>query len=122
MCIGLPMQVTRLEPGYAWVRGRGEERRVNTALVGPCQPGDWLLIFLDGAREHISAERAAEIDATLDVLGDAMLSLMHPQAQTADSPAPAGFELPSAMSAEQLAALTGAALPNTPHPPREETA
>ena len=31
--------------------GRGQRRRVNTALVGEPATGDWLLIFLDGARE-----------------------------------------------------------------------
>ena len=27
------MQVTAIEPGHAWCEGRGERRRVNTALV-----------------------------------------------------------------------------------------
>jgi hydrogenase expression/formation protein HypC len=104
MCIGLPLQVQSVEAGHAWVVGHGERRRVNTALVDadrPCQPGDWLLVFLDGARERLSPERAAEIDATLDLLGDALAGLQ-PHA-----PAGAAFALPSAMSAEQLAALTG---------------
>lgn len=103
MCIGLPLQVLSVEPGHAWVAGRGEHRRVNTALVdgdGPCRPGDWLLVFLDGARERLSPARAAEINATLDLLGNALAGLQH------DSPAQAAFTLPSAMSAEQLAALT----------------
>ena len=55
MWLGLPMQVETLEPGFAWVCGRGERRRVDVALVGNCQPGDWLLVFLDSARELLDA-------------------------------------------------------------------
>ena len=105
MCIGLPMQVRSLSPGHALVAGRGEERRVNTALVGALHPGDWVLVFLDGVREIISAERAAEVNATLDLVADAMGACSACGPVCADDPA---FSLPSAMSAEQLAALTGA--------------
>lgn len=102
MCIGIPMQVIDTRPGFATVHGRGEEREVNTALIGECAPGDWLLIFIDGARERIDAERAAEVNATLDLLGSAFLDTHNAQAEAA-------FTLPSAMSADQLAALTGKA-------------
>jgi hydrogenase expression/formation protein HypC len=102
MCIGLPMQVTALRPGFATVQGRGETREVNTALIGTCAVGDWLLVFLDGAREHLDAARAAEVNATLDLLGAAFVD-------TPASRADAAFPLPSAMSAEQLALLTGKA-------------
>jgi hydrogenase expression/formation protein HypC len=93
MCMGIPMQVLEVSPGFARVRGRGETKRVDTALIEPPQPGDWLLIFLDGAREAITA---------LDLVAEAMAGL------GADlMPADPGFDLPSAMSAEQLAALAG---------------
>ncbi|MBP7565438.1 MAG: HypC/HybG/HupF family hydrogenase formation chaperone [Burkholderiaceae bacterium] len=94
MCIGMPMQVTAIEPGHALCEGRGERRRVNTALVGDVAPGDWLLVFLGDARERIDAERALEVNAALDLVLGAM------QGQGADGEA--GFELPSRMSAEQL--------------------
>ncbi|MCK6424125.1 MAG: HypC/HybG/HupF family hydrogenase formation chaperone [Burkholderiaceae bacterium] len=110
MCIGLPMQVRSTAPGRARVEGRGEQRWVDTALVGEVQPGDWLLVFLDGARERLDPERAAEIDATLTLLGDALLGHAgDPGHPAADPTANPGFALPSAMSAEQLAALTGSA-------------
>jgi hydrogenase expression/formation protein HypC len=99
MCIGIPMQVKAVEPGYALCVGRGETRRVNTALVGAVAPGDWLLVFLNDAREQIDAGRAAEINATLDLVFGAM------QGGVAD--APAEFELPSRMSVEQLRQLSG---------------
>ncbi len=109
MCIGLPMQVVQTAPGRAEVQGRGESRWVDTALIGEVAPGDWLLIFLDGARERLDAERAAEVNATLDLI-DASLGAdngCHPLDAAA-------FVLPSQMTAQQLAALTGH--PGTPRP------
>lgn len=99
MCIGMPMQVTATEPGHAWCEGRGERRRVNTALVGPVEPGDWLLVFLADAREHIDADRAAEVNAALDLVLGAMQGL--------DADGEAGFTLPSQMTVEQLRQLSG---------------
>ncbi|MDT7833627.1 HypC/HybG/HupF family hydrogenase formation chaperone [Aquabacterium sp. OR-4] len=101
MCIGMPMQVLATREGFAQVAGRGEQREVNTALVGPVQPGDWLLVFLDTARECIDAARAAEVDATLDLVQAAMAGV------APDPLREPGFSLPSAMTAEQLAALAG---------------
>ena len=99
MCIGMPMQVSATEPGHAWCEGRGERRRVNTALVGPVQPGDWLLVFLGDARERIDATRAAEVNGALDLVLGAM--------QGFDASGEASFTLPSRMSAEQLQQLFG---------------
>jgi hydrogenase expression/formation protein HypC len=93
------MQVISIRPGFALVAGHGERREVNTALVGEPAPGDWLLVFIDAARELIDAQRAQEINTTLDLLQDAM-------AHDANDPAHPGFDLPSAMSAESLAALS----------------
>lgn len=99
MCIGMPMQVTSIEPGHAVCEGRGERRRVNTALVGETRPGDWLLVFLGDARERIDAMRAREVNATLDLVLHA--------AQGNDAGGDAQFELPSRMSIEQLRQLSG---------------
>jgi len=96
------MRVVSLEPGHAWVEGRGERRRVNTALIEGACVGEWLLVFLDGARERLTPERAAEVDATLDLVASAMGV---PVATAAERMAP--FDLPSAWSAADLAALTG---------------
>lgn len=93
------MQVTRLEPGHAWCEGRGERRRVNTALVGEVAPGDWLLVFLGDAREALDAQRAAEVNAALDLV----LGALHAIPADAD----AGFLLPSRLSAEQVRQLSG---------------
>lgn len=98
MCIAIPMQVTQAQPGRAWVQGRGGPQCVDTALVGDCAPGDWLLVFLGTARERIDAARAAEVDALLDLVEAAL--------QGGAGPAFAPAALPSAMSAGELAALT----------------
>lgn len=106
MCIGIPMQVIAIEPGHAHCAGRGgETRRVNTALVGPVRLDDWLLIFIDSAQERISRERAEEIKGTLDL----MQAALHGDARGLD----ASFSLPSAMSRDQLLALSGASEPHT---------
>lgn len=99
MCIGIPMRVVAIEPGHALCQGRGERRRVNTALVGAAVPDEWLLIFIDSAQERISIERAQEINATLDLMEAALQGNSHDLN--------VGFSLPSAMSLEQLLALSG---------------
>jgi hydrogenase expression/formation protein HypC len=99
MCIGIPMQVVEAEGRFALCEGRGERRRINTALVGEVLPGDWLLVFLDDAREPIDAERAAEVNAALNLVLGAM--------QGADLSGDIDFALPSQMSPDQLRALTG---------------
>ncbi|MBI5257193.1 MAG: HypC/HybG/HupF family hydrogenase formation chaperone [Burkholderiales bacterium] len=110
MCIGIPLQVIEVRGERALALGRGgataaaQAQLVDTRLLGPVQPGDWLLVFLGSARERLSAERAAEINATLDLLATALAGGHDDQA-----PHAAAFALPSALSAEQLAALTGGA-------------
>ncbi|MGM9427409.1 HypC/HybG/HupF family hydrogenase formation chaperone [Hydrogenophaga sp. MI9] len=99
MCIGIPMQVVETDGRFALCEGRGERRRVNTALVGQVAVGDWLLVFLDDAREQIDAERALEVDAALDLVLGAM--------QGTALPDDVDFALPSQMSPEQMRALTG---------------
>ena len=99
MCIGIPMQVIEADGRFALCEGRGERRRINTALVGEVVPGDWLLVFLDDARESIDAARAAEVNAALDLVLGAM--------QGAGLAVDIDFALPSQMNADQLRALTG---------------
>jgi hydrogenase expression/formation protein HypC len=94
MCIGIPMQVEQVGPGFAICYGRGQRRRLSTLLVEQPQIGDWLLSFLDDAREQLDATRAAEINAVLDLLDGALAG--NGGAGTAD------FVLPSSMSAAEL--------------------
>lgn len=90
-------------PGGAQARGRHGAERIDTRLVGEVEPGQWLLVHQGAARERLSPERAAEIASALALLEAAL-------AGDADGAAAApDFDLPSALSAEQLAALTGGA-------------
>lgn len=100
MCIGLPMRIVEIDDHQALAQGRGQRETVDLRLVGPCQPGDWLLVFLGAAREKLDATRAAEINAALDLLQQGLAGL-------GDDSADPGFALPSSMSAAELAALTG---------------
>lgn len=89
MCMGIPMQVLTVLPGRALCTHRGERRTIGTALVGEVHAGDWLLVFLDDARERIDAQRASEIQTVLDWVAGAMQG----DAETGFSEKP--FELPS---------------------------
>jgi hydrogenase expression/formation protein HypC len=101
MCIGLPLVVTQAWPGGAAVEGRGGPQRIDTRLVGDCAPGEWLLVFQGAARERLTPERAAEVDAALALLDAAL----HGDAEGAA--ADPGFLMPSQLSAADLARQFG---------------
>ena len=104
MCIGIPMRVRAVEPGHAMCEGRGERRRVRTALLGDVAVGEWVLVFIDSAHERIAPERAVEIDAVLDLLQGALDG----QPVDAADHHHTAFTLPSRWTTEQLRALSGA--------------
>jgi hydrogenase expression/formation protein HypC len=97
------MQVKSVTPGFAQVVGRGETRRITTRLLPDLAAGQWVLVFLDDARDILSPQRAAEVNATLDLLAAAM-----GQGDAQAISAAAAFELPSAMDITRLLALTQA--------------
>lgn len=68
MCIGIPMQVVESHGFVARCTGRGEVADLNMLLVGPQEPGTWVLNFLGSAREVLSAEEARRINDALDAL------------------------------------------------------
>lgn len=100
MCIGIPMCIVEIDGHQALVQGRGRRETVDLRLVGPCELGDWVLVFLGAARERLDAARAAEVNAALDLLEQGL-------AGRVDDGADPGFALPSSMSPAELAALTG---------------
>lgn len=61
MCIGVPMQVVETGEGWAHCDDMGQHRRINTMLVGDQPVGTWLLVFLDSARDVLTADDAARI-------------------------------------------------------------
>jgi hydrogenase assembly chaperone HypC/HupF len=63
------MQVIEIEDDmFVWCDGRNGRTRVNTMLVDKVKPGDWLLTFLDCAREAIDSSRASMINSALEAL------------------------------------------------------
>jgi hydrogenase expression/formation protein HypC len=58
MCIGLPMQIVEPRGRRALASLGGELREIDLALVGEQPAGAWVLVFLDAAREVISADQA----------------------------------------------------------------
>ena len=62
------MQVMEVEELFAWCEGRNGRMLINTMLTGDVRPGDWLLTFMDSAREIIDAGRAALINSALEAL------------------------------------------------------
>ncbi len=72
MCIGIPMQVIEPRGSVALCEYRGQTILIDMMLVGEQVAGTWLLVFLDAAREVISAERAAQIADALEAMRLAM--------------------------------------------------
>lgn len=72
MCMGIPMQVVEAGFGSAMCDYNGEHRRIDTMLVGDVQPGAWVLVFIDAAREVITDEAAQKINDALTSLNAVM--------------------------------------------------
>ena len=58
MCVGLPMQIIEPRGRYALCRYGEDVRTVDMVLVGEQPAGAWVLVFLDAAREIMTAEQA----------------------------------------------------------------
>ncbi len=72
MCIGIPMRVVERLPGRAVCESRGERRVIDMRLVGEQPVGAWVLVFLDAAREVVTAEDAALVLQAIEAVGLAM--------------------------------------------------
>ena len=61
-------------PGFGWAvcDCEGEARRIDMRLVGEQQPGTWVLVFIDAAREVIDELRAQRVRDALKALDAAM--------------------------------------------------
>lgn len=68
MCVGIPMQIVKIEGTNALARGSAREEMIDLSLIGECEAGDWVLTFLGAAREVISEEEAHKIKAALEAL------------------------------------------------------
>ncbi len=72
MCLGIPMQIVRVEGHAAYCR-RGEELLlVDLSLLPEAKPGDHVLTFLGTGRRLLDAEEARLIAQALDAVAAAM--------------------------------------------------
>lgn len=65
MCIGIPMRVIEAQTHFAICDSGETCKRVNTLFVGDVEPGQWLLVFLDTARDILTAEQASQLQNAL---------------------------------------------------------
>jgi len=72
MCIGIPMQVIEAGEFQALCQSSDEVRMIDTRLVGRQTAGNWVLVFLDAAREELEPERAQQIQSALAGLNQLM--------------------------------------------------
>ncbi|PKO59070.1 MAG: HypC/HybG/HupF family hydrogenase formation chaperone [Betaproteobacteria bacterium HGW-Betaproteobacteria-13] len=73
MCVGIPLQVQRMEGSVALCTDLdGVEHRIDTLLVGPQTQGVWLMAFLGAARAVIDEAEAARVGAALNALSGLM--------------------------------------------------
>ncbi len=68
MCVGIPMRITSVDGTCAMATDGQRSQPVDLSLIGPVAPGDWVLTHLDAAREILTSEDAAKINAALDAL------------------------------------------------------
>ncbi len=72
MCIGIPMQVLEVEGMRALCEGMGRRQHVDTLLIDTPEPGDWVLVFLNSAREIIDEAQAKTIADALTAVNLAL--------------------------------------------------
>jgi hydrogenase expression/formation protein HypC len=72
MCIGMPLQVTRMDGHHAWCEADGQRERLDMALVGPQPPGTWVLAFHGTARHVLTPQDAAHARAGRQALAAVM--------------------------------------------------
>jgi len=76
MCMGIPMKVMSVTPGYALCH-RGDNPTdapvsIDMKLVGEQAVGTWVLTFLDSAREVLTEEKANDITNALKAVEQAL--------------------------------------------------
>jgi hydrogenase expression/formation protein HypC len=59
------MRVVEAHSHFAICEAGDRQKRVNTLFVGEVEPGQWLLVFLDSAREILTEEQALQLNNAL---------------------------------------------------------
>ena len=72
MCLGIPMQVLKVDGIAGHVQNDGATELIDLSLTPQVSVGDWVLTFLGAAREVIPEDEAHKIAAALRGLRAAM--------------------------------------------------
>ena len=72
MCVGIPMQIIRVDGLQAAAFDGEEGHMIDLALTGTQPVGTWILTFLGAAREVLEADEALKIKAAVDNLKSIM--------------------------------------------------
>ena len=67
MCLGIPMQVKKIEKEFAEVRAAGLSRTVNIQMLPELKIGDYVLVHAGFAIEKVDPRKARE---TLRIIRD----------------------------------------------------
>lgn len=66
------MRVVEAHSHFATCESGEQRKRVNTLFVGDVRPGQWLLVFLDSAREILTEEEAQQLRNALLAVDEVM--------------------------------------------------
>ena len=84
MCIGIPMIVKELpDEGVAICEGRGLREKIDIMMVGPLEPGTWILAWNGTAMDVLTEVRAAQVSKALDSLENVMNGNLDPNTEDA---------------------------------------
>ena len=68
MCIGVPAKILEINGFMARCKSRYGEHDVNTILIDEVKKGDWIVVFMESAREKITEEYARTLNLALDAV------------------------------------------------------
>ncbi len=86
MCVGIPLRIDTVDGLRAVASNASRSEELDLSLVGPQPVGTWVLGFLGAARDVLTEDEAASIEAALaglervmagGDLGDAFADLTH---------------------------------------------
>ncbi len=66
------MRVIEAHPHFAICESGDRQKRVETLFVGEVEAGQWLLVFLDNAREILTEEQAIQLNNALLAIDQVM--------------------------------------------------
>jgi len=66
MCLGIPMEVKKIEGKFAQVQARSLKRKVNIQMLPSLRTGDYVIVHAGFAIQRLDPERARETLEMID--------------------------------------------------------